>query len=348
MAEFFHPCAVFCTDREAAVHPRALVGSKVTLVAHGEDARGIEKDFLVVFRGGVHDVQHDVGVFRRGECPAHSFALYGVAALAYPRRIHEVDAHPVALEAPLDGIAGGARGVGDDGAVGAEKGVHERALARIGSACEHGGDAVLRHPARIGGGKQRVHARERVLNLTVERREHFVFRFLRIVEHRLQPGDDVADEVAYRVDLAAQRPVHESICRAKGCGAFGSYHVRHALGVCEGKSARKIGALRELPSLRKPRARAQSGVQRTLHYPDPAVQIELHGVLACIRSCGGEEDGVAFVFEIARVERAEAHIERRLGKGTGASRTNENGIGDRKRVLTGHAQDADTTCPYGR
>ena len=160
-------------------------------------------------------------------------------------------------------------------------------------------------------------------------------------------GDDIAEEIPYPVYLAGERAVHEPICGIESRRALGVDHVRDSFCVGKGEPARKIRPLGELPSFGKSRTRSQRGVERAFHYPHSAVEIKFHGVLSRIRRGGGEKDGVALVAEIAGIEGAEAHETRRPGKGTRV-RTNENGIGDCERVLTGHAHDADTTCPYGR
>src|SRR5699024_1024699 len=103
------------------------------------------------------------------------------------------------------------------------------------------------------------------------------------------------------------------------------------------------------PSFRESCTRAEHGVQRAAHDAHSAVKIEFHGVLSRIRLYGGEEDGVAAVAEIARVKGAEPHHERGVGNGAGAlAPANENGRGNRERVLTGHAQNAYAACPDGR
>ena len=109
----------------------------------------------------------------------------------------------------------------------------------------------------------------------------------------------------------------------------------------------------------------QECVKRALHYAHSSVEVKLNGILAGIRATFGEINGVALVAKFTCVERAEIHIKRNpnLTK-TFLSclvspvfarlvrrirffvRKRENGIGDAKRVLSGHAHYADTTCTY--
>ena len=208
---------------------------------------------------------------------------------------------------------------------------------------------MLRHSARIRGGEKGVHARENVLYLPFEGRKHFVLGFFRIIQHGFQPGDDVAERVGKRGYIAAERAVHEPVRRTERRRTLGVDHVRDALGVRKRKSAGKICQARKLSSFGESCSGAESRVKRAAHDANPSVEIKLDCVLSRVRLGGREKDRVAAVAEIAGVKRAEAHIKRRRRKRTGrTARANENGIGDRERVLAGHAQDPDTTCPYGR
>ena len=344
-----HSRAVLCADGETAVHPGAHIRCEVAFVAHREHSHVAEVGRLCPHIRGVHDVNDHVRTLCRSQRAPHAFALDGVVAFAYARGVYEVYLHAVALHRAFQRIPRRPRHVRDNGAVRAEQSVHQRAFPRIRSARKHRGDAVLRHIARARRGKQRVHALARVFYLSAQRRQNFVFRFFGVIEHGFQPGDDVAELVAKRVYLSAETAVHKPVRRAQSSRAFGVNHICDAFRVGKRHSARKIRAAGELSPFRHFRARLQGGVQRSAHNAHSAVQIKLNGVLSRIRLCRGEIHRVAAVAEIRGAESAEPHNERRFGKRAGGfAPANENGIGDRKRVLAGHAQNADTTRPYGR
>ena len=283
----------------------------------------------------------------------YAFALHRVRAVAEPRRVHEIYPHAVALHAPLHRVAGGAGDGSDDGSVVAEKGVEQRGLAGVGLAGQHRRYAVLRHPAALCGGEQRSGVRERFADAPFERGQHFVLGLFGVIQHGFQPRHDREQPVCDEVYPPRHAAVHQSVRRAQSRRALGVYHVGDAFRVGKIHPAREERAPGELPSLRRTRALFQALFERAAHYPDPAVQIKFHRILARVSAIGGEKDRVAAVAEIFGDEIAEYH-----GHGRGSQRVrrapallsaaaNENGIRYRPCVLAGHAYDADAACSRG-
>jgi len=100
--------------------------------------------------GGVEH-QEDEGGFREGGVGAvDADGLDGVAGFADAGGVDEAEGDAGDVDGVLDGVSGGAGDVGDYGAVLAEQGVEQGALAGVDGSDDGDGDAVL---DRIAEGK---------------------------------------------------------------------------------------------------------------------------------------------------------------------------------------------------
>ena len=106
---------------------------------------------------GVDDGEDEVGGGELGVGAGDAGGFDGVAGGgAEAGGVDEAEGEAVEVDDFLDGVAGGAGEVADDGALEAQQLIEEAAFAGVGSADEDGAHAFAEEAALVGGGEEGV------------------------------------------------------------------------------------------------------------------------------------------------------------------------------------------------
>ena len=190
---------------------------------------------------GVEHQDADVGVLD-GAYRAHHRVelqiLHLLALLAHARRIDQVEVHAVFVVARVDGVARGARYVGHDVALLAQKGVGERRFAHVGASDDGYARQILLH---LGfgvfgqSGEDGVHhvaraaARHRADAVGIAQSESV--KFVRLVDEFV-----VVDLVAHHHDLLARASQHVGHHHVEiGDARLDLHHEEDEIGLVDGQ-----------------------------------------------------------------------------------------------------------------
>lgn len=240
--------------------------------------------------------------------------LDGFGSLADAGGVDETEEDAVDGHGFLDGVAGGAVDIGNDGAVFAEKGVQEGALAGVGGADDDDGNTVFDDIAEAegfheGGNMPDGGLQEGVKFVSVGKCDIF-FAEVKLQFHK---GNNMKHLRTHLGQFAGESAFELVDCNAVGSGILGGYEVGNGFGLGKVHLAVQEGAAGELSRL----CGAGSGLDEQAHqavgYVLGGVAGNLHGVLAGIgmRSTenahkdfieefsgfvldGAEPDGIAF------------------------------------------------------
>jgi hypothetical protein len=120
----------------------------VHFIAYHQQFHGIAPQVLQIGKnffkchapGHIPDVQQHCGLFHLVEGALYPDGFNLVLCLADTRCVHQPELYAVDVEYFLDGVAGGAGYVGNDGACLVEQGVEQGGFAGVGSSGNNGGD----------------------------------------------------------------------------------------------------------------------------------------------------------------------------------------------------------------
>ena len=117
---------------------------------------------MVLFGQGLGAVAHgqdQVGLGQGLAAAGHAQLLDGVVAVPQARGVNEAEEVPAQGDFGLDGVAGGAGDVRDDGPLIPRQGVEQGGLACVGAADQNAGDALMEQRPPAAGGQERLQRR---------------------------------------------------------------------------------------------------------------------------------------------------------------------------------------------
>ncbi len=298
--------------------------------------------------GGVEDVEDEVGFGQGfagfGDAEGFSFIAAGGSDAG---GVDEGDGDAFDGEAFGDGVARGAGGGGDDGAVALDELVEERGFAGVGAADECEGEAVA-HDASVGvaGGecdKRRLHGRDAVDDLRGRQDVDVIEVFAGGEVHAGFKGGDEGDEVALDgSDGAGDRAAELLRGDAGLVEGVRVDEVADGFGLGEIDATGEPGALGELAGFGEARAAGEASAEDVVEQDRRAVSGDLEEVFAGVGVRRGEEGDDGFV-----KLRASGGIED-VGeaglRGCERSFEREERGGDLLRLRAGEADDADAAA----
>ena len=220
----------------------------------------------------------------------HADALDLVDRIAQAGRVDHVHRHAFDLDRAADFVAGGAGNRGDDRELGPGQRVEQRALADVGLAGEHDGDAfaqqralprAVEHGVELHGNGLQPAAGVRLLQK--------VDLFFGEVERGLHEHAQLYQALTQRIDLVGKRAGQRAAGRACcGLGA-GFDQVADGLGLREVELVVEERAFAELTGLSEAQARQvrigqlKATRQQQLQHDRAAVGLQLEHVFAGVR-----------------------------------------------------------------
>ena len=234
-------------SRELRVEGRS--GDEVGLV---EDEKGggvgdPGDEVRVEGQGGVVDVEDDAG---RGDGSAGAVdtdAFHSVGAGTQAGCVDEAEEVVAQVQGLLDGVAGGAWHVADDGAVVAQQGVEQRGFAGVGGADDGHGDAA--HDC-VAGAKTLEQALDLVPCLSGELCEQGAVGELEVffgeVEFEFEQGGDVDELLAELLYASGKLALQLALSDVVGGTGLGGDDVGHGFGLAQVEASAQEGAAGEL------------------------------------------------------------------------------------------------------
>ena len=245
---------------------------------------------------GVDDFEDQISAleFRLGALNAD--ALNGVAPFTQSGGIDETKGDAVDLDDFFDGVARGAGGGADDGALEAEQAIEEATFADVGFANDDGAGAVTEDAALLGGVEQAAGVGEEIGKAALKGGAGVGRNvFLRKIDVGFDVGEDVDQGLAEGFGFAADDAGELFVGGTNGEGALGMDEVHDGLGLSEIHFAVEESALGEFARFGMAGTGFEEGFQETLSDQNAAVALELKGGFASVTSAAVKEDDDALV-----------------------------------------------------
>ena len=266
-----------------------------------------------------------------------------VVGVAQTCRVAQAQHDVARYDGVLHDVARRAGYGGDNALFVAGEQVHQRALADVRSAGDHGVDALLDSLSAVVGGEQ---TGERCLGAFADRQDHLVRHLGDILLGIIRPGGEMRrkrEQVVLDLgDAAAQGALLDGQRRPCRAAVFGADDVDDRLGLGEVDLAVEKGALGELACLCRLGACFEDGAQNLLRDVDAAVTGKLHHILAgvAVRCAKHQGDCLVQLFAVLDDLSEGGGVAAHVGE-SAVTYILKNSVGDGGRIRSRDADDAD-------
>ena len=263
---------------------RLLRQSENTLLRPGQGDRSVQHH------------QREARPLRRGYSPVHADPLHAVPGISDTRRVTQPQHLTAQADLFLHRIPGGARHLGDDGPVIAQKGIEQGRFPRVGQAQQHRGDALPQDTPPAEGIQQPLQlpaaAGQGIGNLPLLQGLDIL---VGIVHRRIEAGGDVHKPVIHLLHTPAYaaRELQGGVLGA--LGRLGIDEIRHGLRLDEIHPPAEKGPPGKFTPLGLPGAECEGAAQHLLQHHCRPVAVQLRRPLAGIAALRGEYNAQAVV-----------------------------------------------------